>query len=131
MANISWTGSAGDNNFNNPLNWSPQQVPGAGDTVTISTAAATAISLANDAVGNLTTNANVTLNLSDNSTLTFGTAGSASTFSNAGTLDLASGGNTTELIVAATTLSLTGWRHGGAQRHPGELYCRRQCFERA
>jgi hypothetical protein len=108
MANISWTGTAGDNNFNNPLNWSPQQVPGAGDTVTISTVAATAISLSNDAVGNLTTNANVTLNLNDNSTLTFGTSSSASTFSNAGTLDLASGGNTTELIVAASTLSLTG-----------------------
>ena len=109
MANISWTGAAGDGNYNNPANWNPAQVPGAGDTVTISTSVATAISAGNDAVLNLTTNSDVTLNLVNNDTFTFGSAGSAaSTFSNGGTFALNSTNNATELIIAAPTLSLTG-----------------------
>jgi hypothetical protein len=61
MAKITWTGHAGDNNWNNAANWSPAQVPGPSDTVTISTSVATDINVSNEAVGALTTNSHVTL----------------------------------------------------------------------
>jgi hypothetical protein len=108
MATIVWTGAAGDGNFNNPANWSPQQVPGATDTVTISPSAATAISVANDAVGSLTTNANVTLTVQNNTGFTFGNGAGNASFSNGGTLVLESTGYGTDLVVDAAKLTLNG-----------------------
>jgi hypothetical protein len=35
MATVTWTGSAGDNDFNNPGNWSTNTVPGGGDDVVV------------------------------------------------------------------------------------------------
>jgi fibronectin-binding autotransporter adhesin len=35
--NFTWTGAAGDSNFNNPANWSPNGVPGSADKVTFPT----------------------------------------------------------------------------------------------
>jgi hypothetical protein len=109
VANITWTGAAGDGNFNNPANWSPAQVPGAGDTVTIDPTVATAIAVSNDSVGSLTIDNLVTLNIADNTSLTIGIiSGGGTGFANAGTLMLNSVGDHTALVVAAPTLSLTG-----------------------
>jgi hypothetical protein len=108
MTAYTWTGSAGDGNFNNPANWSPSGVPGAADSVTIDTAAATTINAGNDAVGALTINSFTTLAVANNTSFSFGTAGTATTFANAGTFALNSGGNGTFLDVDASTLSLTG-----------------------
>jgi hypothetical protein len=107
MTAITWTGAGGDDNFNNPANWSPQQVPGAGDSVTISTAAATDINLDNGlSVGTLTTNKFVTLDLSNQNTFTLG-SGSAGTFANGGTLALNSTNQNTDLIIGSSRESLT------------------------
>ncbi len=109
MASITWTGAAGDNNYNNPANWSPMQVPGSGDTVTISTAAATAIGISGtDAVAGLTTNNKVTLNLSNNSTYTIGSGASAATFANSGTFALNSTNSNTDFVVGGAKLTLSG-----------------------
>jgi hypothetical protein len=109
MATIVWTGNAGDGNWNTPGNWSPAQVPGVSDTVTISPTALTAIAVGGNAVGALTTDNFVTLNVGNNSSFSFGSAaGGATTFSNGGTFALNSTANTTELIVGAPTLTLTG-----------------------
>jgi hypothetical protein len=108
MATILWTGAAGDGNFNNPANWSPAQVPGPTDSVTISPSAATAISVANDAVGNLTTNANVTLNVQNDTSFTFGSGAGNASFSNGGTLAIDSNGYGTGLVVNAAKLTLNG-----------------------
>ncbi len=109
MASITWTGKAGDNNWNNAANWSPAQVPSSADTVTISAAAATAISLSgSDAAGALSTSKLVTLHVADGGSFTLGTASAASTFSNDGTFTLNSTGDATRLDVGAKTLTLNG-----------------------
>lgn len=109
MASITWTGAAADGNYNNPANWSPPQVPGAGDTVTISTATATAIGISGaDAVAGLSTNNEVTLNLSNSSTYTIGSGASAATFANSGTFALNSANSTTDLVVGGAKLTLSG-----------------------
>jgi hypothetical protein len=107
MATITWTGAAGDGNYNNPANWSPAQVPGAADTVTISVSAATAINASNGAAGALTTSKLVTLNVSNQTSFTLGSS-TSSTFANAGTLALNSTNQATELVIAAGTETLTG-----------------------
>ena len=109
MTAITWTGGAGDNNFDNALNWSPQQVPTSADTVTIDPAAATSIgfSVGSNAVQSLSTNSFVTLNLSNQETFTIGTS-AATTFTNGGTFALNSGNQNTDLIVGATSLTLNG-----------------------
>jgi len=109
MASITWTGAAADGNYNNPANWSPPQVPGAGDTVTISTAAATAIGISGaDAVAGLSINNKVTLNLSNSSTYTIGSGASAATFANSGTFALNSANSTTDFVVGGAKLTLSG-----------------------
>ena len=107
MATITWTGKAGDGNYNNSANWSPMQVPGSGDTVTISTAAATAINVSGAAAGALTTNKFVTLNVSNQTSFTLG-SGATSTFTNGGTLALNSSNQATDLIIGAAQTTLTG-----------------------
>ena len=109
MTAITWTGGAGDNNFDNALNWSPQQVPTSADTVTIDPAAATSIgfSVGSNAVQSLSTNSFVTLSLSNQETFTIGTS-AATTFTNGGTFALNSGNQNTDLIVGATSLTLNG-----------------------
>lgn len=110
MATITWTGKAGDNNWSNPANWSPAQVPGANDTAVISPAAATAIGVGGITVGAVTDSANVTLTVANNSNFTLGAGGtnSATTFTNGGTLALAAAGNLANVIFADTTTTLTG-----------------------
>ena len=110
MATITWTGAAGDNNFSNPANWSPMQVPGAGDSAVITPAAATAIGVGGITVGALTDSATVTLTVGDNSSFALGAGGgnSSTSFSNGGTLALASTGDTTNFILNDTATTLTG-----------------------
>ena len=108
MASYTWNGSANDGNYSNPANWTPNGVPGASDTVTISTTAATAINASNAAAGALTTNSHVTLNVADNTSFTFGSGTGTSTFSNGGTLALNSSNDSTNLIVADSKLTLSG-----------------------
>ena len=109
MATITWTGAAGDGNYANPANWSPQQLPGASDTVVISPAAATTINVDNQAAGTLTTSKPVTLTIDNNTRFTLGNAGqTTTTFTNAGTVDLLSSGYNTDLVLAATKGTLTG-----------------------
>ncbi len=109
MASITWTGAAGDDNYNNPANWSPAQVPGAGDTVTINPATAVSIGIPiPEAVASLTVGKTVTLNLSNNSTYTIGSGANAATFSNAGTFALNSSNSNTDLVVGGAKLTLSG-----------------------
>jgi hypothetical protein len=107
MSTITWTGAAGDNNYNNPANWSPAQVPTAADTAVISTTVATTIGLSNAAVGALTTKSLVTLALADNTSYTIGST-KAATFNNGGTFTLNSTADNTNLIIGAPTVTLTG-----------------------
>jgi hypothetical protein len=39
LSAVSWTGNAGDNNWDTPGNWSGSDLPGSGDDVTISVSA--------------------------------------------------------------------------------------------
>ena len=109
MTAITWTGTAGDNNFDNPANWSPQQVPTSADTVTIDPSAATAIgfSVGSNAVQSLSTNSFVTLNLSNQETFTIGTS-AATTFTNGGTFALNSSNQNTDFVINAATVTLNG-----------------------
>jgi hypothetical protein len=108
MANIKWTGAAGDGNWDNMANWRPQQVPGAGDTVVIAPAAAALIDLGvADAAANLTTSSLVTLAVGNNHDFTIGTGASA-LFSNGGTLQLNAGADAATLKLGATHVTLTG-----------------------
>ena len=108
MASFTWNGSAKDGNYNNPANWTPNGIPGATDTVSISTAAATAINASNAAAGALTTNSHVTLAVSDNATFTLGSGTGTSTFSNGGTFALNSTNDNTDLVVGDSKLTLSG-----------------------
>ena len=109
MTAITWTGSAGDNNFDNAMNWSPQQVPTSADTVTIDPAVATSIgfSVGSNAVQSLSTNSFVTLNLSNQETFTIGTS-AATTFTNGGTFALNSSNQNTDFVINAATVTLNG-----------------------
>ncbi len=106
MATFTWTGAAGDGNFQNPANWNPQQVPGSAATVLIDPAAPVTINVA-DAIANLTDAADVTLEVADYRTLQLGNGGTLASFSNSGTLvlDNAYGAG---LLLDARTTSLTG-----------------------
>ena len=106
MATITWTGAAGDGNFENPANWNPQQVPGSTDTAVINPAAAVTINVS-DTVASLTTAADVTLTVGDYQTLQVGSGGTLATFSNGGTL-LLNNGHDVGLVLDAKTTSLTG-----------------------
>ena len=110
MAAIKWTGSAGDNNFNNPANWMPAQVPGASDTVTITESVATLININQaDAVQALSTSAKITLAINDNSSLTVGNAATRNaSLSNAGTIQLNGNQYATSLIVGGAEVTLSG-----------------------
>ena len=110
MATITWTGAAGDGNYDNPANWSPQQVPTATDTAVINTAAKTTITISqNDAVQALSLNKNVTLAVSTGDSLTIGNAGTASsTLTNAGTISLNSSYYDSDLIIGGPKVTLTG-----------------------
>jgi hypothetical protein len=110
MAAITWTGAAGDGNFNNPANWSPAQVPGATDTVTISPHAATLINISTaDAVQALKTSATVTLSISDGSSLTVGNAATKNAaLTNAGTITLNNYDYNTSLIIGGPEVTLSG-----------------------
>jgi hypothetical protein len=107
---IKWTGAAGDGNFNNPMNWSPQQVPGPADSVTISTSAATTITISQaDAVKTLSLSKQVTLAIANGDSLTIGNSTTKNaTLKNAGTIQLNSSYNNTQLIVGGPKVTLSG-----------------------
>ena len=110
MSTITWTGAAGDNNYNNPANWNPQQVPGAGDTASLPKGALAQIGFGvNDTLGNLKTVAGATLAITSNGTLTLGTASIAhNTVSNGGTISLQATNYNSQLIFASAATTLTG-----------------------
>ncbi len=112
MTNITWTGHAGDDLFNDGANWSSGTVPGSGDTAVISPSAAVDIYLnAAVTVGALTMAKDVTLTVGDSTSalsFTIGTSAGASTFSNAGVFALDSLGPSADLVVGATSLTLSG-----------------------
>jgi hypothetical protein len=107
---IKWTGAAGDGNFNNPMNWSPQQVPGPTDSVTISTAAATTITVTqSDAIQALKLSKQVTLAVSNDQSLTVGNSETKNaSLDNAGTITLNSNYNATDLIIGGPKVTLSG-----------------------
>jgi len=107
---IKWTGAAGDGNFNNPMNWSPQQVPGPTDSVTISTSAATTITISQaDAVKTLSLSKQVTLAIANGDSLTIGNSTTKNaTLKNAGTIQLNSSYNNTQLILGGPKVTLSG-----------------------
>ncbi len=111
MATITWTGNAGDGNFNNPANWSPMQVPGSGDNAVIAPSATSSITVTNDTVGGLSLSSKVTLDIANNSTFIVGNASASTTISNAGSLVVGSGGNSTALEINDTTVTLNGGGH--------------------
>lgn len=106
MANYTWTGSAKDGNYANPANWSPSGIPGPADTVTISTGAATTINAGGGGADALKTNANVTLEVGNNSAFTFGSGTGTASFTNGGTVLLASGN--AAILVGDSKLTLGG-----------------------
>jgi hypothetical protein len=107
MTAYTWTGHAGDGNWDNQLNWTPNGVPGPADSASISLSAAGAINLDNGfGAGTLTTNKFVTLNLSNQDTFTLG-SGTGGTFANGGTLALNSTNQNTDLIIGSSKESLT------------------------
>ncbi len=109
MSAYTWNGSANDGNYNNPANWTPNGVPGAGDTATINTSTASVITeLQDDSVQALTLGKLDTLAISTGETYTVGNAAASSTLAVAGTLSLNSTGYDTALVVDATTLTLNG-----------------------
>jgi len=101
----SWTGTAGDDNWNTSTNWSAG-VPSSSDAVTIGTTTATVnISSGAALAGSLTlSNSGDLLNVNNNTSLTL-----SGNITNNGQLDLNSSGNFTELILNGNvTLSGTG-----------------------
>ncbi len=108
MATITWTGAAGDGNYNNPVNWSPQQVPGAVDTAVINTASPTTITAGNDSIQGLSLNKNVTLAVSTGTSLTVGSGTGTTTVANAGTIALNSTYYDSDLIINAAKVTLNG-----------------------
>ena len=106
MATFTWTGAAGDGNFQNPANWNPQQVPGSGASVVINPAAPVTISVA-DIIANLTDAAGVTLTVGNYDTLQLGSGGTLASLGNGGTLVLDNPYGAGLLLDAKTT-SLTG-----------------------
>ena len=109
MASYTWNGSANDGNYNNPANWTPNGVPGAADTAIINTSAAATITVSqSDAVQALTVGKLDTLSVSTGETYTIGDAAATSTLSVAGTLSLNSTGYDSDLIVNASTVTLSG-----------------------
>ncbi len=109
MAAYTWNGSANDGNYNNPANWTPNGVPGAADTATISTSTAATITVPqNEAVQALTLGKLDTLAVSSGETYTVGNAAASSTLAVAGTLSLNSAGYNSTLVVDATMLTLNG-----------------------
>ncbi len=108
MTAYTWTGAAGDGSFNTAANWSPNGVPGAADTVTINTNAASTITVATgDAVQALTLGKLDTLAVSTGETLTIGSS-AASTLSIAGTLSLNSTAYNSALVIGGPTITLNG-----------------------
>ena len=62
LSAVSWTGSAGDDNWDTPGNWSTDSVPGSGDDVTIDIAANVVHSDAvTDSINSLTTTEPLTI----------------------------------------------------------------------
>ncbi len=111
MTAISWTGAAGDGNYNNPNNWSPKQVPTASDDTTIAPAAAVtvAISGASDSVQSLKTAKVVTVAIADNSSLAVGNAATAnSQLVNAGTISINANSYATSLVLNSAKVTLSG-----------------------
>jgi hypothetical protein len=115
LSAVSWTGSAGDNNWDSPDNWSTQAVPGSSDDVTINVAAD--IMHSNnvaDAVNSLNSNQPLTISAgtlsvataSTNSadlTINGGTFGGAGGLTVGGSLALSSG-----TIAGAGTINANG-----------------------
>ncbi len=87
-----WTGNAGDNNWSNPLNWSPNGTPGASDSVSFATSASPSAGTAST----LSNSASLTV-----SSLTIDGA----TVSNSGNIALASSGLFNIIQTGTTTLS--------------------------
>src|SRR5262245_3391883 len=90
LSAILWTGGGGDNNWDNPANWSTNALPGSGDDVTINIAANVVHSDAvTDSIKSLTSNQPLTLS--------------------GGTLSIASASSTSgPLVVDGGTLTGTG-----------------------
>jgi len=124
MTAITWTGAGGDDNFNNPANWSPQQVPGAADTVTIAPPAAVTINVTQgDAVGALTMSSKVTLAVGNGDSLTLGSSSLASTtIANSGVISLNSTYNGTDLIIGSNKTTLSGGGTILLGNYPGGNY---------
>ncbi len=106
MTAYTWTGAAGDSNFNNAANWSPQQVPGSADSVTISPAAALVLDVSTT-LANVTTGASVTLTVGDYQTLQVGNGAATAKLVNGGTIAL-TGGHDVGLVLDAATTTLSG-----------------------
>jgi large repetitive protein len=89
LSAVTWTGSAGDNNWDTPQNWSTDSVPGSGDDVTIDIAANIVHSdNVSDSINSLTSNQPLTIS--------------------GGTLSIASASTIGALTISGGTLTAAG-----------------------
>jgi hypothetical protein len=100
-----WTGSGGDNNWGTSTNWNPNGVPNSSTVlVTIGTTTAHVNLNINATVDTLTlSNSGDVLGINNNQNLTVD-----GNITNNGQINLNSGGNLTELIIAASGITLSG-----------------------
>ena len=80
LSAITWTGGAGDNNWDSVANWNPERVPTSTDDVTINTSANVVYSLANvtDSINSLTSTEPLTISAGGISIAAASTIGSLS-----------------------------------------------------
>ena len=98
-----WTGSGGDSNWGTSANWSAG-VPNSTDAVTIGTTTANVNMNVAGSFGSLTlSGTGDSLNVLDNQTLT-----ADGSISNTGSISLSSGGNTTQLVIGVSNVTLSG-----------------------
>jgi IPT/TIG domain len=107
LSAVSWTGDAGDNNWDTPGNWSTDTVPGSGDDVTIDIAANVVHSdNVNDSINSLTTTEPLTISGGTLSIASASTIGGALTI-NGGTLT-GTGDVSVSGLVTLTSGTLSG-----------------------
>ena len=124
LSAVTWTGEAGDNNWDTPANWSTDSVPGSGDDVTIDIAANVVHSdNVTDSINSLTSTEPLTISGGTLSIASASTIGGALTISG-GTLTGA-GDVSVSGLVTLTTGTLSGSStlnaNGGMLIDPDEL----------
>ena len=124
LSAVSWTGAAGDNNWDTASNWSTDSVPGAGDDVTIDIAANVVHSeRVSDSINSLTSSEPLTIS---GGTLSIAAASTIdNTLSITGGTLTGTGDVTVSGLVTLTAGTLSGASEFGCQRWDGDQPDRR------